>query len=95
MTEPHVAYMDSRYMYTEELPDGTDKDHYTEERPIYCGNWHMGSLVLCDSCEAKAEKYYPQGWNYYPGDVCPHGMYTGGCGIDLMCHQCETGDDDG
>jgi hypothetical protein len=35
---------------------------------------------------------YPQGWNYYPGDVCCHGVYVGGCGIDWMCGPCEDGE---
>lgn len=34
-------------------------------------------------------KYYPQGWRYYAGDTCKHGVYVGGCGIDWMCGRCE------
>jgi hypothetical protein len=31
---------------------------------------------------------------YYRGELdnyCPHGTYVGGCGIDWMCHYCESG----
>lgn len=55
------------------------------------GNW---SIVLCDSCEKEANEAFPQGWDNYPGDICPHGVYIGGCGIDWMCHRCEMGDDE-
>lgn len=27
----------------------------------------------------------------YP--YCPHGVYTGGCGVDYMCGVCENGDE--
>ncbi len=87
-TDQHVAYMDSRYMYTDD--DGTD--HYTDERPVYCGDWRDGGTVLCDRHEAQATIDYPQGWRHYPGDVCKHGKYTGGCGIDWMCGPCEMGE---
>lgn len=29
-----------------------------------------------------------------PDGYCPHGVYTGGCGIDWMCGRCEDGDFD-
>ena len=29
--------------------------------------------------------------SYYDGDLCVHGTYVGGCGIDWMCHWCESG----
>ena len=29
-----------------------------------------------------------QHYNY-----CPHGVYVGGCGIDWMCGECESGED--
>lgn len=29
--------------------------------------------------------------SYYDGDICPHGVYVGGCGIDWMCQWCEDG----
>ena len=92
MSDQHVAYMDSRYMYTEDLPDGTSKHHYTEERPVYCGTWSTleGGTILCDACEAKLKLKYPQGWQHYPGDVCKHGRYVGGVGIDHMCQACES-----
>jgi hypothetical protein len=47
-----------------------------------CGCW-WGSRL---------NRQYPQGWSYYPGDICRHGIYTGGCGRDLMCWSCEMGD---
>lgn len=31
---------------------------------------------------------------YYRGELdgyCHHGVYVGGCGIDYMCHNCESG----
>lgn len=74
----HVAYIDSSI--------------HTEGRPVYCGDWKDGSMVLCNDCEDRAKQEYPQGWNWYPGDICEHGKYVGGCGIDLMCQWCEDGD---
>lgn len=65
--------------------------HREEDMVTQCGRWR-GGTVLCDACLAKAELRYPQGWSYYPGDVCKHGMYTGGSGIDWMCGPCEMGD---
>lgn len=29
-----------------------------------------------------------------PAEHCRHGVYTGGCGYDFMCHACEMGDPD-
>lgn len=43
---------------------------------------------VCNDCWAKT---YPQGWRAYPGDTCEHGKYTGGCGVDWICHWCEMG----
>jgi hypothetical protein len=60
--------------------------------PIPCGTWNNGK-VLCDECTAYYEREYPQGWRYYPGDVCRHGMYVGGCGIDWICGACEMGEE--
>lgn len=57
-----------------------------------CGSYFMGRIVLCDECFAKYDAQYPQGWRGYPGDVCEHGNYTGGCGIDYMCPRCESGE---
>lgn len=57
---------------------------------IKCGSWWAGEQCLCDSCTAKFNRLYPQGWKYYPGDVCPHGYYVGGSGIDYMCPICES-----
>jgi hypothetical protein len=57
-----------------------------------CGRIEYGATLLCDMHQAQYERQYPQGWRYYPGDVCRHGMYVGGCGVDLMCGACEGGD---
>ena len=38
--------------------------------------------------EKKLEKQYPQGWRYYPGDICKHGTYVGG-DYDCACARCE------
>jgi hypothetical protein len=57
-----------------------------------CGSWRAGTMVFCDRCQRRYEREYPQGWRGYPGDVCKHGRYTGGCGADLMCGACESGE---
>ena len=54
-----------------------------------CGTYYSGEMVLCEKHEAQAHERYPQGWDYYPGDVCKHGTYVGGCGADYMCGRCE------
>jgi hypothetical protein len=59
-----------------------------------CGEFYGGRTDLCDDCNELAEALYPQGWTGYPGDICPHGVYTGGCGADYMCGACEAGYDD-
>lgn len=51
-------------------------------------------LAMCEIHKAQAERDYPQGWRHYPGDVCPHGKYVGGVGIDLMCGACEIGEEE-
>lgn len=88
--ERHIAYMDRRYRGTDE--NGVDT--YSEEYPVYCRTWSTldGGEILCDNCEKELQKRYPQGWMYYPGDVCEHNRYTGGCGIDWMCQECEDGE---
>ncbi len=60
--------------------------------PVPCGTWYMGGKVFCEAHEAYYEQEFPQGWQSYPGDVCIHGKYTGGCGIDWMCGPCEMGE---
>ena len=52
----------------------------------------MADDPLCEGAYKAYTRKYPQGWRYYAGDVCPHGMYTGGCGADVMCGPCESGD---
>jgi len=59
---------------------------------VPCGTWYAGERYLCDGCEAKARRAFPQGWRYDPGDTCRHGVYVGGCGPDLMCGRCEAGE---
>lgn len=56
-----------------------------------CGAWGPNGNVYCDFHQKEQEDRYPQGWRYYPGDVCPHGVYVGGSGIDWMCGVCEAG----
>ncbi len=59
-----------------------------------CKGTHRTSVLgdgTCEHCAPLYELRYPQGWSYYPGDVCEHGTYTGGSGIDYMCHPCEMG----
>ena len=57
-----------------------------------CGKSFAGRLILCPTCELAYSKQYPQGWRFYPGDLCKHGVYIGGSGADLMCGRCESGD---
>jgi len=68
-----------------------DYNRRGNEMVTQCGEWRSRT-ILCKACLATAELRYPQGWSYYPGDVCKHGMYTGGSGIDWMCGPCEMGD---
>ncbi|MHC4752305.1 MAG: hypothetical protein ACYTFW_20825 [Planctomycetota bacterium] len=56
-----------------------------------CGRWWGGERVFCDDCQSHYLTLYPQGWRGYPGDVCQHGMYVGGCGVDHICPACEGG----
>jgi len=59
--------------------------------PVYlnCGDTGRNGTELCPRCLQIAGLEYPQGWDHYPGDVCPHGRYVGGCGVDWMCPRCE------
>ena len=80
-------------------------NHCTNKVTIYTGTWFQnahevpcgktvaGVVQMCNECVAKYNKIYPQGWSYYPGDTCKHGVYVGGCGVDYMCPQCENGED--
>jgi len=49
-----------------------------------------GRLRCLNECALEAK--YPQGWRDYPGDICGHGVYVGGCGVDHMCFKCEEGE---
>ena len=60
---------------------------------VKCGTTWAGEKQLCSDCEIMYEREYPQGWHYYPGDTCQHGVYVGGCGPDYMCGLCEDGCD--
>ena len=59
-----------------------------------CGSTGIhGQELLCDDCEARMAKAYPQGWRETPGDTCVHGYYVGDAGgPDNMCPACEAGD---
>jgi hypothetical protein len=59
---------------------------------IRCGDYYQSEKHFCDFHQKEMEERYPQGWSYYPGDVCKHGNYVGGCEIDYMCHYCELGE---
>ena len=54
-----------------------------------CGDGGTNHLEFCNSCEKRNRKAFSQGWSYYPGDICKHGAYVGGSGIDYMCGRCE------
>lgn len=58
------------------------------EHEVRCGSWH-GERNLCDGCTARAERAYPQGWRYDPGDVCRHGVYVR-TDYDCASWQCEA-----
>lgn len=62
------------------------------DQSIPCGTYQGGAVQLCDNCYDQAKIDYPQGWIGYPGDICSHGVYIGGCGADLMCESCELGE---
>lgn len=81
--------------YERAVPVGFDSEGDIEygSQPVDCGEWFNGAQRFCDPHEALFEADYPQGWAYYPGDICPHGRYTGGSGADLMCQACELGED--
>lgn len=82
MRDTHQAW--ERYV-------GDDEDGVPVYQPVMCGEWHGGETMYCDEHEAELVKRYPQGWAYYAGDTCHHGVYVGGVGIDYMCHNCEMG----
>jgi hypothetical protein len=60
-----------------------------------CGSTSIhGTTLICDQCNTKLEKSYPQGWRESPGDICPHGNYVGDAGgPDYLCGHCENGKD--
>ena len=58
---------------------------------IPCGMTGVhGQVVLCDECQEKQTKAYPQGWRHYPGDICIHGTYLNP-NHDCCCGDCENG----
>jgi hypothetical protein len=57
-----------------------------------CGRWYAGERLICDDCQENLLKDFPQGWRHTPGDLCPHGVYVGGCAEDHMCLECELGE---
>lgn len=62
------------------------------EIEVRCGDivnsGHSTKAVLCPTCEKEANKVYPQGWRYSPGDTCKHGIYVKG-DYDCACPYCE------
>lgn len=69
-------------------------DANSTEMKAYCGKTQtdvMGNTRkrLCEACEDKGKQEFPQGWETYPGDRCPHGVYVGGVMEDRICVICE------
>jgi len=64
-----------------------------KEVKLRCGSTSIdGGVLLCEACERKNEREYPQGWRNYPGDTCRHGTYLG-CHEDndeTLCGACEA-----
>ena len=58
-----------------------------------CGSTGInGEQLICEECEEKMKKRYPQGWIEMPGDLCEHGNYVGTPGgPDHICGKCEDG----
>lgn len=67
-------------------------DPHSTEDGYECGQWAYGERQLCAECTRWYSAVFVQGWAYYPGDTCEHGVYVGGCGVDWMCMECELGD---
>lgn len=65
-------------------------DRWDEHIVIECGEYDRNGQQFCPRCLSILRLEYPQGWSYYPGDVCRHGKYVGGCGADIMCGRCES-----
>lgn len=72
--------------------ENSEPNRLSVYRVTRCGESYGGQMELCDPCMADAQEFYPQGWRYYPGDVCKHGRYVGGIGADYMCGACELGE---
>lgn len=70
------------------------KGYGYKEVKMKCGNTGPnGELLMCDVCETRNKKQYPQGWKHVPGDICKHGVYVGNAhGADHMCGGCEDGE---
>jgi hypothetical protein len=69
------------------------KEHLTEWGQV-CGRRYVGDgIAFCERHQAENERRYPWGWRFYPGDVCSHGYYVGGVGIDWLCPRCEDGEE--
>lgn len=81
-------------MCTELVTQFVPRGYGYKEVQTPCGMTGIhGGRLMCEKCEEKAERDYPQGWTYYPGDTCQHGVYVGG-DYDCACFQCEMGDDE-
>ena len=63
------------------------------EVKLDCGSISIhGGTLICEDCEVKFMKQYPQGWKHVPGDICKHGTYIGDTyGADYICGYCEDG----
>ena len=59
------------------------------DQEVECGTPYTLRKNYCNPCMAYYTERYPQGWSYYAGDICDHGMYTGGIGYDYMCGYCD------
>ena len=73
-----------------------ERTYQEHEMKTSCGTYETDlqgrqQQRFCDRCNKRYAKMYPQGWETYPGDICPHGDYVGGIGPDLMCGLCEGG----
>ena len=86
--------MSSSYTEWQELVTVIWYRGYDERRrDVRCGQSWDTVRQYCSDCYSRLAKQYPQGWRYYAGDKCKHGVYVGGMGADYMCMHCELGDD--
>ena len=60
-------------------------------RAIEAGHREGTLDMAIEDYQKKLEDKYPQGWRYYAGDTCKHGVYIGG-EYDCACYKCEVGE---